>query len=95
MVQQSNSVSSNEAAERISSDAEFRDSVPVLLQLLESGLDLVGDTLAAELNAVVGEAARVALGGKNVKIGVPLFDAGIEELQVVWMSPKTEVVSPC
>jgi hypothetical protein len=75
VVQQADSVSSNEATKRISRDTELRDSVALFLQLLKPSLDLICNALAAKLNAIVGEATRVALRYKNVKIGKSLSNA--------------------
>ena len=68
VVQQTDSVSSNESTKRISSNTELRDSVALFLQLLKPSLDLIRNALAAKLNAIVGETTRVALRYKNVKI---------------------------
>lgn len=89
VVKQSYGVSGDEPSERVSSDAELLDSVAVLLQLLESGFDLVGNTLASKLNTVVGEAAGIALWYKNVKVWVSLFDASGEVIKVLWLPPET------
>lgn len=62
VVEQSNCVSCDQASKRISSDAELRDFVTLLPQLLESCLDLVCNPLATNLGAIVREAAGVALG---------------------------------
>ena len=76
VVQQTDSVSSNESTKRISSNTELRDSVALFLQLLKPSLDLIRNALAAKLNAIVGETTRVALRYKNVKIGESLSNAG-------------------
>jgi hypothetical protein len=75
VVQQADSVPSNEATKRISRDAELRDSVALFLQLLKPSFDFICNALATELNAIVGEATRVALRYKNVKIGKSLSNA--------------------
>lgn len=76
VVQQTDSVPSDKATKRISSDTELRDSVALFLQLLKPSLNLICNALAAKLNAIVSEAARVALRYKNVKIGESLSNAG-------------------
>lgn len=60
----------------------------VLLQFLESSLDLIRDALAAKLDAIIGEASRVAFRNEDVEIGVSLADGGGEEFQVVRITPK-------
>jgi hypothetical protein len=75
VVQQADSVPCNKATKRVSRDAELRDSVALFLQLLKPSLDLICNALAAKLNAIVGEATRVALRYKNVKIGKSLSNA--------------------
>ena len=92
VVQQTDSVPSDETAKRISSDTELRDSVALFLQLLKPSLNLICNALAAKLNAIVSEAARVALRYKNVKIGESLSNAGGQEFEVVWLTPET---GPC
>jgi hypothetical protein len=62
--------------------------VSVLLQFLESSLDFIRNALATKLDAVIGEASRVAFRDEDVEIGVSLTDRGGEELQVVRVTPK-------
>lgn len=60
----------------------------ILLELLKPRLDLVGNALAAKLNAIVGEAASITLGYKNIKVRVSLLYAGGEVFEVSWVSPE-------
>lgn len=94
VVQQPYSIPSNETSKGISSDAELRDGLPVLLQLLKSSLNLICNALATKLDAVVGKAASIALGYKNVEIRVPLPNAGGEIFEVVWFAPQTGPYQP-
>ena len=87
MVKEANSIASDEASERVSSDTELRDSVPFLPEFVESSLDFVRNSLAANLSAIVGETAGIALGHENVEVRVALLNAGREILQVFGIAP--------
>lgn len=66
--------------------------MPTLFELFESGFDLIGNTFATKLNAIVGEATRVAFRYKNVKIGEALLYASSKIFEVIWFAPEAE---PC
>ena len=90
MVKKSDRISGYETTQRVSSDAEFLDVVTILLQFFKSRLNLVGNAFATKLNAVVGEAAGVALRNQDVEVGKSLTNAGSKELQVVRLAPKSK-----
>ncbi len=66
----------------------------VLLQFLQSGLYLVGNALATKLNAIVSEAARVALGYKNINVRISLPNAGSEVLEMFRVAPEAVGCEP-
>ncbi|KAJ2966588.1 hypothetical protein NQ176_g10079 [Zarea fungicola] len=67
-VEQPDRVSRHQAAERVANDAELGDFAALALNLLQLLLNLGAHALAAPLDSVVGEAARVALGEEQVQL---------------------------
>lgn len=89
VVEEANGIASDQTTERVAGDAELGDGVPFLPQLFEPSFNLVCDSLASYLSAIVSEAAGVALGDKDVEIRVSFANGSCEVLQVVRVAPKT------
>jgi hypothetical protein len=68
MVEQPRRESPHDAAQRISHDAQPLNLDPASLQPLELVLNLLGDALGADLDAIVRGIARVALGHEHVQV---------------------------
>lgn len=95
VVQQSNCISCNQTSQRIPSDAEFLNIVAIFLQFLQSCFDFICNTLATKLNAIIGEAARVAFGYEDVEIRVSFSNSGGKILQMFRIAPKPVCYQLC
>lgn len=89
-VQQPNGVARNQAAERVSDDAQLLDLAAPALDNLQLLLDLDADPLAAQLDAIVRKAAAVALRHENVQLrGRVLLTQGLRDVgQMVGVPPE-------
>lgn len=72
VIKQADGISCNQSTQRVADDAQLFDSLSVLRQLFQCLLNLPRDPFSAELDAIVGETAGVALGDKYVEFRVAL-----------------------
>jgi len=67
VIEQTNGISGDQSTKGVSNDTQLPHSVPVPRQLFQLLLNLRRDALAAQFNAIVCEAAGVALGDENMQ----------------------------
>ncbi|KAL2004313.1 hypothetical protein VTN02DRAFT_3107 [Thermoascus thermophilus] len=94
-VEQAQGVARDEAAQRVSHHAQLRDAVSARGQLLQRLLDLVRDALAAQLDAVVREAAGIAFDGQDDQtlLAVTFAQGRRQIVEVVRIPPQSVVES--
>jgi hypothetical protein len=93
-VQQADGVARNQPAERVADDAQLGDAAAAALDGPQLVLDLDAHALAAELDAVVGEGAAVALDRQDVQLVGRVLgaQAGGDGGHVVGVAPELRVL---
>jgi hypothetical protein len=92
VVEYADDIAGDQASKGVARYAQLGDVDALGLQTIELFLNLLGDTFAANLDAIVGEVASVALGHEDVDLvlGVGFEEGGLDIIQVVWVSPESD-----